>query len=107
MIVERVAVKPKHTNQAARKPRVYDTQRWRKLRLHVLRRDPICVACDANGILSEAKEVDHIKPLSEGGNAFDTSNLQGLCKSCHSAKTMRESKMSIRGGGGKIIEKVR
>lgn len=35
-------------------------------------------------------EVDHILPKSQGGTD-DRMNLQGLCRHCHSAKTMRES----------------
>jgi len=37
-----------------------------------------------------AAEVDHIVPLARGGT-HDLANLQPLCKSCHSKKTMRES----------------
>lgn len=36
-----------------------------------------------------AKHVDHIVPLKDGGtHAF--SNLQSLCRSCHSRKTALE-----------------
>ena len=33
--------------------------------------------------------IDHIKPLSIGGNN-DISNLQILCKGCHNSKTRSE-----------------
>jgi 5-methylcytosine-specific restriction protein A len=36
------------------------------------------------------EEVDHILPKSQGGTD-DRANLQGLCRTHHSAKTMRES----------------
>jgi len=58
---------------------------WRKLRAMVLNEQPICQHCRREA----ATEVDHIVPLSRGGeNTME--NLQGLCKSCHSRKTARE-----------------
>lgn len=64
---------------------------WRRIRGMYLRRHPWCE--DPFGIhgaeLVAATEVDHIIPLRDGGsNRFD--NLQALCKSCHSRKTVRE-----------------
>ena len=35
-------------------------------------------------------EIDHIKPISEGGHATLPSNLQLLCKKCHFEKTRNE-----------------
>jgi 5-methylcytosine-specific restriction endonuclease McrA len=32
-------------------------------------------------------EVDHIIPISEGGERFDEDNLQAACKRCHAWKT--------------------
>jgi 5-methylcytosine-specific restriction protein A len=58
--------------------------RWRRLRRMILNRQPICARCPA-----AATEVDHIMPRAAGGGD-DDANLQGLCKSCHSAKTASE-----------------
>jgi len=62
---------------------------WRKLRLLVLRGEPLCRHCQGNGTLTPATEVDHIVPLRDGGTNHE-SNLQPLCKSCHSKKTVKE-----------------
>jgi len=71
------------TRQSASK-RGYD-RTWRRLRLLVLAKQPVCQACGR----APSTDVDHIVPLARGGiNALD--NLQGLCHSCHSAKTARE-----------------
>jgi len=34
--------------------------------------------------------VDHVRPLSDGGDHYDADNLQALCRSCHARKTCRE-----------------
>ena len=61
---------------------------WSKVRLQVLDRDSWrCQKCGKTGRL----EVDHIKPLEDGGEMYDESNLQSLCRSpCHFDKTRRE-----------------
>jgi 5-methylcytosine-specific restriction enzyme A len=65
-------------------------RRWRRLRLMVLARQPLCAdpfgfhAADRR--VEVATHVDHIVPKSRGGkDALD--NLQALCASCHSRKT--------------------
>jgi 5-methylcytosine-specific restriction protein A len=63
---------------------------WSRLREQILRRDPLCVACSAQGRIREATEVDHIVPLAKGGtNSPD--NLQALCTDCHKRKTQVDS----------------
>ena len=68
--------------------RGYD-KRWARLRIMVLRREPICRICGK----AEATEVDHIVTKARGGDD-SYANLQGLCKPCHSRKTATED------GGG-------
>lgn len=64
---------------------VTKSRRWPALRIAALRRDDwCCVQCGARGWL----EVDHIKPVRDAPElAFALSNLQTLCRSCHSRKT--------------------
>lgn len=47
---------------------------------------PLCVACEAAGRIKAAEQLDHIQALTNGGKDDET-NLQGLCKECHKAKT--------------------
>ena len=65
---------------------LYNTKKWQDIRAWYLRQHPLCVECQ-----QIATEVDHIK--AHKGNAelfFSTSNLQSMCKPCHTRKTNKE-----------------
>lgn len=73
--------------------------RWRRLRLRVLRAEPTCRACKAIGRVTPASEVDHILPRRERPElTYEVENLQPLCKPCHSRKTRREQELRRKGG---------
>ena len=42
--------------------RLYNNRRWRKAAKGHLEQHPLCVACQACGIVTAAREVDHIQP---------------------------------------------
>lgn len=66
----------------------YCTSRWQKLRLAKLCESPVCVICEKRGHTVVATTVDHVKPISQGGNAFpDLDGLMALCERCHNEKT--------------------
>lgn len=68
----------------------YRTQRWietRKKKLHI---NPFCEECQRNGTMVVGKIVDHIVPIKQGGEPYDLDNLQTLCWSCHSRKSIKE-----------------
>lgn len=68
----------------------YNTAQWQRLRNAQLSLEPLCRACKAIGKLTPANHVDHIQPISAGGDAFPSHDgLQSLCAPCHSAKTAR------------------
>lgn len=70
---------------------LYNTSTWRSLRVLFLKEHPLCVICREAKRLTPATEVDHIKPHKGDLNLFfEPSNLQPLCKPCHSRKTARE-----------------
>ena len=88
--------KPKGANKARpyvkgayKEPR-YNTKRWRNVREQVLQSSPLCVNCEAIGLLTVAQMVDHIEPVRLGGEFWETSNLQPLCNSCHASKSAKE-----------------
>lgn len=58
---------------------------WRKLRLMMLARDPICTVC----CKAASTTVDHILAKAAGGDD-SPENLRGLCNRCHSRKTAKD-----------------
>jgi 5-methylcytosine-specific restriction protein A len=68
--------------------RLYRTKRWQVLREQVLRdQGQRCAACHH---LFVELEIDHI--VKHGGDQvafFNRDGVQGLCRSCHQAKTNR------------------
>jgi 5-methylcytosine-specific restriction endonuclease McrA len=68
--------------------KVLRDKRWQALRYQAKQRDGWkCVKCGYLGRL----EVDHIRPVREAPElSFELSNLQTLCRFCHSRKTQIE-----------------
>lgn len=69
----------------------YNTGKWRNIRAAIMKRDNgLCQECLRNGRYTPGTECDHIIPLANGGDMYRYSNLQMLCKRCHSKKTARK-----------------
>jgi 5-methylcytosine-specific restriction protein A len=85
---------PKHQTAQERDHRqgrrMYATNHrvWRAIRAEQLQHEPLCRVCMASNRVTAANEVDHID-----GDSFNNkpSNMQSLCKPCHSAKTVKEN----------------
>lgn len=73
---------------------MYLTPEWTDdLRPTQLLNEPWCCECAKRGIRTRATDVDHVEPHNGDWELFtDRSNLQSLCHSCHSRKTMAESR---------------
>lgn len=63
---------------------MYRTKRWYILARRVKFEQPLC-PCGAVAV-----DVHHIVSLDSGGDPWARSNLEALCKSCHSKQTRRE-----------------
>lgn len=62
--------------------------KWASARKGFLKRHPLCLHCQREGMLVPATEVDHIIPHRGNQELFwDSDNWQPLCKSHHSRKT--------------------
>jgi len=70
--------------------KIYDTLKWRKLRLSKLIDSPLCEMCLAKDIITVGVDIHHIisflstDDLNKRSDlAFDYNNLQTVCKNCH------------------------
>jgi len=77
---------------------MYQTPEWQRLRADQLLQEPFCRECGRLGAgRVRATDVDHIRPHRGDWALFaDPGNLQSLCHSHHSAKTMREMRENRR-----------
>ena len=92
-------VKPPMSSRPPASPRrprehhaLYGRARWRRFRLLVLQRSPLCVRCHRAGYIVAATDVHHLTPLRDDiSRAFDFGNVETLCHECHSRETAVES----------------
>lgn len=68
----------------------YNSRTWRKFSTAYKERHPLCVLCEAAGIVAASKFTDHIVQIKAGGAHYDEANLQALCEKCHNSKSGRE-----------------
>lgn len=77
---------------------MYKTDLWiKKLRPEQLAREPFCRSCAKHGGRVRATDVDHIQDHKGSWSLFsDPENLQSLCHSCHSRKTLADQRRFAR-----------
>jgi 5-methylcytosine-specific restriction endonuclease McrA len=68
-----------------------DSKKWRELRRRILAPGVACVYCGAPAV-----EVDHIVPLSLGGDPYAMENLAPACKRCNASKGGRYGALAKR-----------
>lgn len=76
--------KPVSQYQKYQYHKLYNTRNWQNLRVKKIDLNPLCEKCGLEG-----NQIDHI--IDHKGNIdlfYDLKNLQTLCISCHSRKTM-------------------
>ncbi|AUC13811.1 hypothetical protein BTO06_01000 [Tenacibaculum sp. SZ-18] len=69
----------------------YNSRAWRNFRKQVLIEEPLCRLCSSKGLVKEAKVVDHIVRIVDGGEKLSRSNVQPLCSKCHNSKSGKEA----------------
>jgi len=97
---------PDHKPKAERKEsaawhHLYTNPRcgWRRRRDAQLAREPFCRSCAGHGLRVQATDVDHVVPHRGDLQLFLHGELQSLCHSCHSRKTMAENAEAFRAAG--------
>ena len=63
---------------------------WAKRRADQLMAEPFCRECAKHNLRVPATDADHIVPHRGDIELFTKGDLQSLCHSCHSRKTMTE-----------------
>lgn len=69
---------------------------YRRLRARILRQEPLCRYCVANGRIVPASVLDHVVALSLNGTN-DPGNLAPACQPCNSEKGALEQRYIRRG----------
>jgi 5-methylcytosine-specific restriction protein A len=81
--------------------RGYDRD-WQEYSIIYRINHPFCIQCFARGRIVPAAHVDHIQPVTGPADPlfWDETNHQSLCASCHSAKTIIETRQGANTPGG-------
>ena len=78
----------------ARKPQYSGP--WKKIRLEILKRDDHRCQIRGPGCTGQAEEVDHILPVSMGGEWYDHDNLRAACARCNNARNIKKTTTASR-----------
>lgn len=83
-------VSRKGNSYDAERRRIYNSERWRKLRKLKFSNDPLCEMCLKAGRITPAEDIHHIRSFMDASTieercrlAYDYTNLMSLCKKCH------------------------
>ncbi len=96
----RKSIRPNRVYSDSEHAKLYNSKRWRSLRLQYIKYNTLCVQCKDRDRIVAAKVIDHIIPVSEGGSFYEWNNLQSLCTRCHAIKTGKEVNKRKRDGKG-------
>lgn len=75
--------------------KLYDTKRWKVLRLQQLARCPLCWMCESRGILTPASVADHVIPHKGDEELFFNGQLASLCPTHHDSSKQKAEKRGV------------
>ena len=78
----------------------YSHRKWRRLRAHQLRVEPLCRFCKAVGKVEVATIADHVVRHGGDVNAFWCGELQSLCAPCHDSTKRQQEVRGFASGCG-------
>jgi len=79
---------------------LYRKNRWKRIRLAQLRKEPLCAYCLLEGRTTAATIADHIIPHKGNEELFWKGKLQSLCIEHHNGSKQREE---ARGRGPLLV----
>ena len=83
------------SRRATDRHKFYDSPSWRALRSRVRQEEPLCRECLSRGEHRFSTVIDHIVDLDIAPELrLVRDNLQAMCHSCHSRKTMAAQNQS-------------
>lgn len=82
----------------------YQSYAWRKFSKAYKERHPLCIDCEAEGIVSPSEVTDHKVRYLDDGPGFDLENLKDeyfepRCNKHHNSRSGRQSGSNKRGMG--------
>ena len=90
-IIRKIVSKKQPHRQSTEKDNFLSNAAWRKLRQKKIQLNPICEVCESEGIITEAKVVDHHYPRRLWPeHALRLENLTSMCDSHHNKKSRIE-----------------
>ena len=72
--------------------KLYNSTAWRKKRIAMFSKYPLCACCLLNGKVTQTEHIDHVIPHKRLRERFLVNIFQGLCAPCHTQKTALERK---------------
>ena len=76
----------------AERRKIYNSERWRKLRAWKFACNPLCEVCESEGRTVPAEDIHHLTSFMSTDDpqqrlylVYDFDNLMSLCKRCHQA----------------------
>ncbi len=90
--IERYHASKSHVYECRQWSYLYNTCRWKKRRAAQLIKQPLCEQCLRDGVIRIATVCDHIIDHKGDRNSFYNGEVQTMCHSCHSRKTMQDNR---------------
>lgn len=72
--------------------KLYNSQAWKRKRVAMLSKHPICASCLLMNKVTQSIHIDHVIPHKRMQERFMVNVFQGLCIPCHTQKTRLEQK---------------
>ena len=76
---------------------------WQRIRKQILERDNHTCQINAPGCTTHATQVDHITPVSQGGQWWEPTNLRAACAKCNASRPENHQKEKWRTHKTRIV----